>query len=421
AWFRPDDTITPEADRLFAALCSGQLLTLGALAQAAVSVGAVVDAKGWLLSTASTLSEQRLSLNFFGIQFANTQTWLNTVSVKTDLVTGNLLAATAASTGGTGIVNPWKNRTAKLGVQLALAGDEGAPRQLAATLNGAFTANRENTDRETVQDLLDAYADAVGTKRNDIGLLLDIPSPSDSDGLRRFWKSLTIAVPVALDAQQWAAFASLGKADIERVSLEIALAQFQRAYKADSLFSKDPVGDLREQILAVTNASKADNDAILGYLKLFPENIVTGDLAVSAAEAVGITARDNDIADRGMRRFKAYHRLSATVQAPLRLRTLATQASDQIKALPEQPDPDAVRKQLEPILAKMQAALSPVALVSETWLGIGVLGAKDQPVSWPYASFITTMAKLAGLPVPPGFVPIAQVGDKPAVRLIAAG
>ncbi|HEY9102271.1 hypothetical protein, partial [Chitinimonas sp.] len=47
AWFRPDDTITPEADRLFAALCSGQLLTLGALAQAAVSVGAVVDAKGW--------------------------------------------------------------------------------------------------------------------------------------------------------------------------------------------------------------------------------------------------------------------------------------------------------------------------------------------------------------------------------------
>lgn len=41
------------------------------------------------------------------------------------------------------------------------------------------------------------------------------------------------------------------------------------------------------------------------------------------------------------------------------------------------------------ILQKMQQALSPVALVSETWLGVGVGGAEDEPISWPFTSFLS--------------------------------
>lgn len=418
AWFRPDDIVTPEAERLFSALHGGQLLALPELVQAAASMGAVADAKGWLLSARKTLQEQRVTLNFFGIEFASGSTWLREVAVKTDLVTGNLLGVKVSVVGETMILNPWKNRSARLGLQLELS-DVGTFKQLSVSLDGAFTAKNERTNEAKVQDLLNSYADATGAQRSNIGLLLDVPSNSDSDGARKFWKALTIAVPVALNPQQWARFAALDAAQIESVSLEVALAQFQRRYISDSLFSEDPVADLRELIMAQTDAKLAGDDAILNYLKLFPEGYVSRPSATELEEKYNIVARDSEWHSRGYMQFKAYHRLSATVQTPMRLRNLAAQAASLLQALPEHPDPVAVRKLLEPIMVKMQISLAPVALVSETWLGIGVLGAKDEPVAWPFASFITTMAKLAGLPVPPGFVPVAQVGDQLPVRLLA--
>jgi hypothetical protein len=418
AWFRPDDAVTPEAQRLFSALHGGQLLALPELAQAAASMGAVADAKGWLLSASKTLQEQRVTLNFFGIQIASGSTWLREVVVKSDLVTGNLLAVKASVVGETTILNPWKNRSARLGLQLDLSG-VGTFKQLSVSLDGAFTAKNENTSQATVQDLLNSYADATGAQRSDIGLVLDLPPTSDSDGTRKFWKALTIAVPVALDAQQWAKFAALDPSQIESASLEIALAQFQRRYVTDSLFSNDPIGDLRELIMAQTGAKLASDVAILKYLKLFPEGYVNRPSANELEEKYNIGARDSDLHSRGYMHFKAYHRLSATVQAPMRLRNLSAQAASLLQGLPEHPDPVAVRKLLEPIMVKMQIALAPVALVSETLLGIGIGGAKDESVTWPFASFITSMAKLAGLPVPPGFVPVAQVGDQLPVRLLA--
>ena len=51
-------------------------------------------------------------------------------------------------------------------------------------------------------------------------------------------------------------------------------------------------------------------------------------------------------------------------------------------------------------------------------MGIGVGGAEDEPVSWPFTSFITTMARLSGMPVPPGFVPVAQVGQGLSIKLL---
>lgn len=417
-WFRPDEIVTTEAERLFSALHSGQLLALPELVQAAASLGAVTDTKGWLMSASKTLQEQRVTLNFFGIEIASGSTWLREVAVKADLVTGNLLAVKASVVGETTILNPWKNRSARLGLQLGLD-DIDKFKQLSVSLDGAFTAKSETTNQVKVQDLLNSYADATGAQRSDIGLLLDLPPSSDSDGTRKFWKALTIAVPVALDAKQWARFSALDSSQIEHVSLEVALAQFQRRYITDSLFSNDPIGDLRELSLEKTGSRFASDTAILQYLKQYPEYYVNRFNAAESARKVGIDVIDSELNSKGARRFMIYQRLSATVQAPMRLRNLAAQAVSLLLALPEHPDPVAVRKLLEPILIKMQSALEPVALVSETSLGIGIFGAKDEPVAWPFASFVTTMAKLAGLPVPPGFVPVAQVGEQLPVRLLA--
>ena len=411
-WFRADDTITPEAERLFNMVCGGYLLALPDLVRAAASKGAVSDAKGWLLSSAEKLSAQRMGLNFFGIQFGSSTSWLKDVSVQTDLVTGNLLAASAKSSVETGIANPWKDRTARLGVQLEITdGGRGAGRLLAASLNGAFTAKQENTNRDKVQDLLNAYADATGAQRGDIGLFLDIPPDADSTGARSFWKGLTLAIPVALDAQCWTHFATQDASTISQTSLEYGLAAFQRRYLPDSTFSKDPVADLRNA------AEEAGEASILAFLKRFPRHYVGINDVADEANALNIDAT-SDPMDRGCRQFLAFHRLSATVQAPLRLRDLIANIGVGLQTLATPVDPDAMRKLLDPALSQVQAILAPVALVSETWLGIGLGGAKDEPVAWPFVSFISSMAKLGGLDVPPGFVPVAQSGSSPPVTLI---
>lgn len=415
AWFRADAVVAPEAERLFHMLCGGKLLALPELVRQAVATGAITGAKGWLLSTASTLSEQRVVLNFFGVEISNTATWLKDVSIKTDLVTGDLLAV---AKGGveTAISNPWKNRTARLGVQLDMsAGGADAPRLLATSLDGAFTARQENTNRGKVQDLLNAYADATGVQRSDIGRFLDVPPASDGDSARRFWRELTIAVPVALDQRQWATFAGLDAGTIDQVALEFGLSMFRRRYLPDSAFSKDPIADLRD---AAENAGEL---TVLAFLKRFPAHYLDHQRAAGIAGTLKMDVNSSDPFDRGTRQFLAYHRLSATVQAPLRLRDLVAEASARLQALAAPVDPHAVSRLLDPTMSRIQQALAPVAMVSETWLGIGLGGAKDEPVAWPFVSFITTMAKLAALDVPPGFVPVAQSGDQPAVHLIAAG
>lgn len=413
-WLRADDSISQAAQQLFDTLYAGQLLALPELVQAGLASGVLADAKGWLLSARTALSEQRITLDFFGLSIASELSWLSKVEVRTDAVSGDLIAANADAGVTTAISNPWKNRTANLRVRLALLGETGTPRRVVASLDGAFTAQKENTDRAKVQDLLNAYADAVGAQRNDVALLLAAPPDSDADGARRFWKALTIALPVALSEPQWVAFAARPADEIENASLTIALAQFRRRYARDSLFGDDPQADLQD------DAESAGASTILAYLKRFPTRCVSREDAAYEAGQLGIDANSSNPFDPGARRFLAYHRLSATVQAPLRLRNLVLEATLQFQAMPARLQPDQVIAMIEPILLRIQAVLAPVALVSETWLGIGVLGAKDEPIAWPFISFIISMATLAGLAVPPGFVPVAQVGDGAAIPLLPA-
>lgn len=413
AWFRPDDTVSAAGEQLFYALRSGRLGALGELVHAAQSTGAIADARGWLLSTGKKLSEQRFTLNVFGVVFSNTTTWLREVSVKADLVTGNLMALSASAGVTTAIANPWKNRSTRLGILLDLIPNAVGQARLAVSLDGAFTARQEKATKNKVQDLLNSYADATGARRTDIALLLDLPSASDADGLRRFWNSLTIAIPITLDAQQWSTFASRSPAEIESVSFDLALRQFIRRYTSDSLFSTRPLDDLEGY------AGEAGAETVLAYLKRFPAHYVAKSNAAQQARQLGIDANDSGNFDRGTRIFLAVHRLAATMRAPIQLHALVAEASDQLQTLPTHPDPAAVRKALEPVLARIQTCLEPVALVSETWLGIGLLGAEDENLTWPFTSFILTMAKLAGLSIPPAYVPVAQVGDRPGVALIS--
>jgi hypothetical protein len=419
-WFKPPkagELLADEAQRLYHAICAGRLLALPELLTAADAVGAVAGAKGWLLSTAKTQSTQRATLNFFGIQIGNSTTWLREVQVKVDLVTGDLLAARGSGSVETAIVNRWKNRKARLGVLLDLTTGDGVPATLTAALNGAFSAVEENSaNRTKVQELLDAYADAIGNPRTDVRLMLAVPSGVTEQA---FWRQLTLSIPVTLDAPQWARFAALEGDDIDQTALDVALPLFARRYGGDSLFSNDPVADLKGYAAAYFEREGGQHTDVLDYLKRFPQRYVGRFSASEAAIGMEIPAVVSaGASDRGGRIFLALHRLSATVLAPRRLQALARQARERVRNAPTPVDPSALRSTLDDLLQKMQAALSPVALVSETWLGIGLAGAKDEPVSWPFASFVTTMARLSGVAVPPGFVPVAQVGKGLPVKLL---
>lgn len=417
AWFSAAGAMAPEAEQLYHALCGGRLLVLPELVAAAVKAGAVARPKGWMLSTAKTMSTQRATLNFFGIEIGSNTSWLREVSVKADLVTGNLLAARAVAGVETSIANPWKNRSARLGVLLELTGGNGSPASLAASLDGAFSAMKEkNANRKKVQDLLDAYADSAGSPRTDVRLMLDVPAGAAE---LVFWRQLTLSISVQLGVPQWARFAAMDGDEIDAVSLSVALRLFVRRYVDDSLFSNDPLADLRGYAAEFLQRDKIGDAELLDYLRRFPEQYVTRFQASEAALKLGISAVISmGSSDRGGRIFLALHRLAATTLAPRRLQLLAQQASDRVRTVQMPVDPTALRNALDGILSKMQVVLAPVALVSETWLGIGLAGADDEPVTWPFTSFVTTMATLAGLDVPPSFTPVAQVGDQPPVPLL---
>lgn len=414
---KPGHALAPEAELLYHAICGGRLLALPQLVAAAQRAGSIGSAHGWLLSTAKTLSTQRANLNFFGVLISSNTSWLREVGVKVDLVTGDLLMARGSLSVETSIANPWMNRKARLGVQLELEGGKPVTPVLTASLNGAFAAIAGDfASRDKVQDLLDAYAHSTGSQRVDVERMLDVPTGAAG---KKFWKELTLSIPVNLDAGQWRGFAERDSGEIDAVSLEVALRLFDRRYRPDSLFSNDPVADLAGYAAAYFDALGQSNAGLLAYLKQFPQGWVGRFSASSEALKLAIPAVVSGGAlDRGGRIFMALQRLSATVQAPGRLQVLARQAADRVRSAPAPVDPQALRQSLDGILQKMQHVLAPVALVSETWLGIGVGAAEDEPVSWPFASFVTTMARLSGMPVPPGYVPVAQVAQGLPTKLL---
>lgn len=408
--------MTPEAELLYHAICSGRLLALPQLIAAAQAVNAISSAKGWLLSSIKTMSNQRTTLNFLGHQFENSTSWLREVGVKVDLVTGDLIAAKGSLSVETAIVSPWMNRKTTLGVSLGVTGSRGAGFALSAALNGAFVAMAGDfATRDKVQDLLDTYAKSVGGPRTDVERMLPVPGGMAG---KAFWKDLTLSIPVSLDPGQWKKFADRPGDEIDAVSFEVALRLFARRYQSDSLFSDNPVSDLADYAAAYFDAREQKNLGVLAYLKSFPKDRVTRYSAAATARSLAINANDSGgPLDRGSKIFFALQRLSAIVQAPRRLQALAVNAEARVQQLPTSFNPQDLRNALDDVLKNMQQVLSPVALVSETLLGLG-FGAEDEPVSWPFTSFITTMAKLSGVSTPPGFVPVAQVGQGLAIKLL---
>lgn len=414
---QPGQPLAAVAERLYHAICGGRLLALPQLVAAAQQAGAIGSAKGWLLSAAKTMETQRANLNFFGVQISSSISWLREVGVKVDLVTGDLLMAQGSLSVETAIVNPWMNRKARLGVLLEMTSGSGVPQALSASLNGAFAALAGDfANRDKVQDLLDAYARSTGSRPTDVRLMLSVPSGAAE---KKFWRDLTLSIPVNLDAAQWQTFSGVDGDTSDAVAFDVAQRLFEQRYRPDALFSNDPLADLASYAAAFFEAQGEKNAGMLAYLKRFPSNRVGRFSASEAALTMAIPAVVSGGAlDRGGRIFMALQRLSATVQAPRRLQVLAQQASDQVRGAPAGVDPQVLRKQLDGNLKKMQDALSPVALVSETWTAVGLGGAADEPISWPFASFVTTMARLSGMQVPPGFVPVAQVGQGLPVRLL---
>lgn len=393
--------------RLHQALCSGRLARLGPLLDQARADGGLLDAQGWLQATEQSLSEQRVTLDLPEGQIGGHTRWSRSLQIRTALGSGELIGARAEAEVETAIAHRWKQRSARLGVQLALLDDAagGAPR-LAAALDGGFVAEREGrASRARVQALLDDLAQASGAPRRDLTHWLGL-SAAELDALD--WRSLRLALPVLLSVAQWQAFADHDAAQIDQTALAVALPIFARRFQDDALFaSDDPVTTLR-------GLAGGDGPALLAWLRRFPERYVDRARVAGEAPRVGIDARHSGgLADRGTRLYLVAQRLAGTVLAPSRLQALARQAQQALDGLPAPLDPAAARTALDPLLHRMQQALAPVALASETWLAVGLGGAADEPLAWPLVSFATTMARLAGLPVPPGFVPVLQWGDRP--------
>ncbi|MBQ0942965.1 hypothetical protein KAK07_06430 [Ideonella sp. 4Y16] len=395
--------------QLQAALCSGRLARLGPLLEAARADGSLQDAQGWLQASAQSLSEQRVSLDLPDGQIGSQSRWSRSLQIRTALGSGELIGGRAEAEVETAIAHRWKQRSARLGVQLALLTDApGGALRLAVALDGGFVAEREGrATRQRVQALLDDLAQAGVVPRRDLGHWLGL-SPAELDSAD--WRDLRLAWPLHLTPAQWQRFADQPPQAVDRVSLAALLPIFARRYARDALFSDDPVADLCDL------AGGPDDEALLAWLRRFPERYVDRARVATEAPRVNIVAtHSGGLADRGTRQYLIAQRLAATVLAPSRLQALARQAQQALDGLPAPLDPAAARAALDPLLQRMQQVLAPVALASETWLAIGLGGAADEPVAWPLVGFAAAMAPLAGLPVPPGFLPVLQWGEQTQV------
>ncbi|MGM9491403.1 hypothetical protein [Ideonella sp. YS5] len=417
-WLRGGE-MTPEAERLYHAICAGRLRALPELLAAGRTAGVVQDAKGWLLASAERTRTERVTLSFFGLAFESRTSLLSGLSLKADLITGNLLVATASASVETAISNPWKNRSARLGVAIAFERDEAGQGLVATSLDGAFTAQHEKSSRPVVQALLDNYCETVGAHRIDAAALLGAPPDSDKVASARFWRALTLAVPIALSAAEWRLFAGLDPALVRQTALQATLDAADRRYRHDSIISSTARGDLAQLAAEVLDRRKPTDADIGDYLALYPHAYINAFSAPDVAPRVGLQiAQVLGPLSRPTRRFLAFQRIAAVARAPSLLRELAAEAGRLLAAPDAGRDPVALRRQLEPLLLKMQQALSPVAVVSETWLAKGLAGADDEPIAWPFTCFLLTMARLVGRPIPPAFVPIAQVADGPPQPLL---
>ena len=409
-WFSGQGDLAA-AQRLYQALCSGHLALLGERVDAAQASQAFELDAGWLASTARELKTQSAVLTLFGSDLAQTRSSLLDMSFKADLW-GRLLAARADASVQDSTTNPWLARTVSLGVAARLDRRAGSP-QLSLSLNGAFTARGRRMDAQAVQQLVESYARLCGTRPpHDVGDLLG--APRSLAAAKAFWRELTIAVPVQLDAPAWQRFETQPRSAVVDAFLRRGLQCLD-----DTLADR---GAFRFTAPSVVLQDKADEfysgDTELGRVRAY----------LGEFKAVFVSPQDPDIAyasELGFPdlthtgepsaenlQFTVLHRFAGVLRAAEALHANAPALRAALLG-PEGEAPDTLRERARPPLAAMRDALDAVAVASQTLSGFG------EDLSWPFATFLLAMAELTDR-LPPGFLMVAEPPGGQALVPLAA-
>ncbi|MFC4158539.1 hypothetical protein [Chitinimonas lacunae] len=424
-WFAPG-MACHEARQLYLALCGGRLALLDDLLRQAEAAGAVQDADGWLLAGFRRMSQARIGIDLLGFSFENSQLLLTDAHLQADRA-GRLLVAKAQAQAQTTVNNPWKHRCVQLGVvaDLSRHPESGTP-TLSLELLGAFTAAGEKTDRRSVQHLLDQLAGAMGVhNRLDLRMLLAIPDDQEM-GAKHFWRDLALVLPLELSATQWERFCAHSSPVIQATFLKYGRRCLDLYYADRKPFAHESPTAVIHQHAEVALAGIADMAALdetgrlLRYLSLYPDHYVSvADPDLSLAARVGfpdVVASGGYHIDENLR-FGVVHRLAVVVRSGDKLAQASRALQQALDPTRAHDRPEALLRQLEPHLKNMRNALAAVAVASQTFTAKGLLGAADEGLSWPFTTFILAMAELTGMPVPPGFLPIAIWPGRPEVML----
>lgn len=419
AWFAPG-SLSAEAERLYHALSVGRLDGLNELAAAAQSKDAIRDVGGWLLAGGRRLRKTRIGIDLLGFSFGNTEQLLTELEIKTDL-SGRLLAATAQAGAETSVKNPWKDRRANLGIVANLGEDASGRRALSLELLGAFVAEQERTDRQSMQQLLDLLAATRGVpNRLNLPALLDAP-PDDAVNAKRFWRELTLALPVYLTAEEWQRYCQQGTRQIRLVFLRYGLRCLDACYREKKPFRFDSPSQVIRECADRTVADAAAlsvEERLLRYLDLYPAHYVSArspDSRIAAKVGFDGVVESGDLAHKSDEnfRFGVFHRLAAVLRSGVALAELSAALRQALDAQTTD-KPEEIRDRVEPHLTAMRDALSAVAVASQTFTAEG-FGTPDESLAWPFAIFTSAVAELAGHP---GFVPLIARPERPDLPLI---
>ncbi len=403
-WFGPG-VDQQASQRLYQALCTGRLMLLGDLVDAAVEANTVRDVSGWLTESLKRTSKASVTINFFGLGLSSSTTRLIDLAFKTDLW-GNIVAATALASAEAAIANPWTQRLTQLGVAASVVDDPAtASKAVEIALQGAYSAQGKRTNRRWVQSVVDGYASDMGRpSRVDVGEALGAPDDA-ADSAKSFWRGVMLAMPIRIDAQGWARFQARSDQEIGLAFLTHGLACLDRVYADLRGFAHTrPSEALLERASDVVDAPAGTAPAVLMLTYLgryqglmlkaagqdYLNSIGFSNLVAGGTGFLSATQATGEHVQAGV-----FHRFAALMRSGIALKAAAGELSAAL--LPAQPqDPAVLRSRAEGPLQRIGEALSQAAVASETFTALGLLGAQDEGVPWALSTFALSMAQLVG-------------------------
>lgn len=403
-WFGPG-VDQQASQRLYQALCTGRLMLLGDLVDAALEANTVRDVSGWLTESLKRTSKASVTINLFGLSLSNSTTRLIDLAFKTDLW-GNIVAATALASAEAAIANPWAQRLTQLGVAASVVDDPATARKaVEIALQGAYTAQGKRTNRRWVQSVVDGYASDMGrSSRVDVGEALGAPDDA-ADSAKSFWRGVTLAMPIRIDAQGWARFQARSDQEIGLAFLTHGLACLDRVYADMRGFAHTrPSEALLERASDVVDAPAGTAPAVLMLTYLgryqglmlkaagqdYLNSIGFSNLVAGGTGFLSATQATGEHVQAGV-----FHRFAALMRSGIALKAAAGELSAAL--LPAQPqDPAVLRSRAEGPLQRIGEALSHAAVAGETLTALGLLGAQDEGVPWALSTFALALAQLAG-------------------------